>query len=130
MEFDKRAENLAGTGSVADILDFAFDHSPGGELVNKIGGKVKDLAQEIQTGVTDFFTGGGASRAIDRAIASEQRECEKFNLSLAASEAEQSAVVAQRQLEVAQAGLLVAGMQRAAAVLRHEFALQNLSFIR
>ena len=63
-------------------------------------------------------------------IAGEQREYEKFNLTLAAQEAAQAAIVAQRQLAVAQAGLLVSGMQRAAAVLRHEFALQNLAFLR
>jgi hypothetical protein len=32
--------------------------------------------------------------------------------------------------QVAKAGLVVAGLQRQAALLRHEFALQNLSYLR
>ncbi len=63
-------------------------------------------------------------------MAREQRAYEKFNLGLAVGEAQQGALVAHRQVEVAQAGLLVAGMQRAAAVLRHEFALHSLMFLR
>ncbi len=46
------------------------------------------------------------------------------------AEAAQAAVVAQSQLAVAQAGLVVAGLQRQAALLRHEFAVQNLNFLR
>ena len=64
------------------------------------------------------------------AIAAEQREFERISLGLAASEAGQAAVIALSQLGVVQAGLQVAGLQRASAVLRHEFALQNLAWLR
>ena len=49
---------------------------------------------------------------------------------MAIGEANQAAIVAQHQLAAAQAALLVAGLQRQAALLRHEFALQNLEFLR
>ena len=63
-------------------------------------------------------------------VADAQRAVELFNLNLAAEEANKSAVIAQTQLAAAEAGLIVAGLQRQAALLRHEFALQNLAFLR
>ncbi|HMU55356.1 MAG TPA: PKD domain-containing protein [Nitrospira sp.] len=60
----------------------------------------------------------------------EKRQLELYNLGLAQVEAEQSAQVAAANRHVAEAGLLVAGTQRAAAVLRHEFALHNLAYLR
>src|SRR5262249_12404556 len=69
--------------------------------------------------------GGAIQQDAQSAIADAQREFEKKNLELAAAEAEKSAEVAAAQLAVAQAGLVVAGLQRQAALLRHEFALQN-----
>lgn len=115
--FDAQADHLAGTGTLGLLVGNALSVLP-------------DVFGEVAGGVIDFFTGGGASRAIDRKIASLQREYEKFNLSLAAGEAGQAAVVAQRQLVAAQQGLVVAGLQRAAAVLRHELSIQNLTFLR
>ena len=41
-----------------------------------------------------------------------------------------AAEVARAQLAVAQAGLVVAGLQRQAALLRHEFAIENLQYLR
>jgi Tc toxin complex TcA C-terminal TcB-binding domain len=115
--FDKQADKIAGTGTLGLLLSSTLSILP-------------DPFAEVATGVIDFFTGGAASKAIDRKIASLQREYEKLSLALAATEATQSAVVAGRQLGVARQGLVVAGMQRAAAVLRHEFALHNLTFLR
>lgn len=60
----------------------------------------------------------------------EKRALELYNLGLAQVEAEQSAQVAAANRRVAEAGLLVTGTQRAAAVLRHEFALHNLAYLR
>jgi peptidoglycan hydrolase-like protein with peptidoglycan-binding domain len=59
-----------------------------------------------------------------------QRNLEEDNLKLAVDEANQAKQVALAQLEVTKAGLIVAGLQRQAALLRHEFALQNLTFLR
>ena len=63
-------------------------------------------------------------------VEAAQREVEKHNLELAEQEARQAANVAIAQLAAAQAGLVVVGLQRQAALLRHEFALQNLHFLR
>lgn len=115
--FDSQADSLAGTGMLGLLVGSALAVLP-------------DPIGEAAGYVVDFFTGGASSKAIDRRIASLQREYEKLNLSLAVGEAGQAAVVAQRQLAVAQQGLLVAGLQRAAAVMRHETTLQTLGFLR
>ncbi|HEU4713466.1 MAG TPA: PKD domain-containing protein [Pyrinomonadaceae bacterium] len=127
--FDKRADKLVGTGRSAKLLDLTR-YTPAGFVGRLFGGFVEEFRNDIVTGVVDFFTGGAASRAVDRAVASEQREYEKFSLALAAQEATKAAEVSQRQLQAARAGLMVASMQRQAALLRHEFALQNLEFLR
>ena len=59
-----------------------------------------------------------------------QRDLEKVNLALARGEALASAEIAKANLAVANASLQVAGLQRQAALLRHHFALQNLTFLR
>jgi hypothetical protein len=69
-----------------------------------------------------------AAIEVDKAWA--QRELEKKNLKLAVGEANQAAKVAQAQLGVATAGLVVAGLLRQAAILRHEFAVENLNYLR
>ena len=74
--------------------------------------------------------GGFFSSPRRKLLEAAQREVEKYNLLLAESEANQAAQVAGAQLATAQAGLVVAGLQRQAALLRHEFAVQNLNFLR
>lgn len=59
-----------------------------------------------------------------------QRDLERKNLNLAIEESRQAHQVANAQLEVAKQGLVVAGFQRQAALLRHEFAIQNLQYLR
>ena len=73
---------------------------------------------------------GGVSSLAAAGKEELQRYLEEDNLTLAVGEANQAAAVADAQLQVANAGLVVAGLQRQAALLRHEFALQNLQFIR
>lgn len=73
----------------------------------------------------------GISGAVnDYNKAAAQRDLEKKNLALSVGEAQQAAKVAAAQLDAAKAGLAVAGLQRQAALLRHEYALQNLQFMR
>ncbi len=59
-----------------------------------------------------------------------QYQLEAYNSSLAIQEANQALNVARAQLAAAEAGLIVVGLQRQAALLRHEFALQNLRYLR
>ncbi len=87
----------------------------------------------IVSSIVGTVTGSGPNLAdvatgIDKAWA--ERDLEKKNLQLAVGEAEQAGKVALAQLAVTKAGLVVAGLQRQAALLRHEFALQNLQFMR
>ena len=117
-EFDEYADSLFGTEGPDPL-----------ELLTDIANVVPGL-NAVLTGVGDFFTGGSISNRKNTLLADAQRGVEKFNLGLAVAEADQAAQVARSQVAVAQGGLLVAGMQRAAAVLRHEFALQNLAFLR
>ncbi len=107
---------VSGIGSLAVSLGTAA----------ATGGLTAPIALGSMANVRGQIGAGDAQRD----IADEQREFEKKSLALAASEAAQAAVVAQRQLDVAKAGLIVAGLQRQAALLRHEFALQNLEFLR
>jgi hypothetical protein len=72
--------------------------------------------------------------------ASVQRGLELENLGLAIGEANEAkkvadkqkdvAEVADKQKDVAEKASIVAGLQRQAALLRHEFAIQNLEFLR
>jgi hypothetical protein len=59
-----------------------------------------------------------------------QRAYEKENLSAAIFETSKAASVAEKQHEAAQAGFMVSCLQRQAALLRHEFAIQNLQYLR
>jgi len=87
----------------------------------------------ILSSIVGTITGSGPNLAdtaigIDKAWA--ERDLEKKNLQLAVNEADQAGKVALAQLNVTKAGLVVAGLQRQAALLRHEYALQNLQFMR
>src|ERR1043165_2340790 len=138
-DFDARADDLSdqvmlGTtlSAIGSAGSQAFSGAATGAAIGAAGGPIGMVGGAILGGALGLLSGAGQITAQEAQleIASEQREFEKKNLELAVGEAEQSAVVAQRQLAVTQAGLVVAGMQRATAVLRHEFALQNLQFLR
>jgi len=116
--FDANVEAISGTGTLGNLVG----HMSFGILPDHFG--------EAFTGAIDFFTGGAASKAIERAIAGLQRDLEQRNLELAVRESGQAFLVAQAQLDAAAAGVIVAGLQRQAALLRHEFAVQNLEFLR
>lgn len=119
-DFDEYADELFGIGGPEAV-----------ETVSSITSAIGIPGVEsFLTGVGDFFSGGAVSNRKNVLLADHQRSLEKKNLEFAVAEAEQAADVSQRQLDVARAGLMVSGMQRAAALLRHEFALQNLQFLR
>jgi hypothetical protein len=76
------------------------------------------------------FGFGTSQEQIKMQMAAEQRDYERSNLFLALSEASKAASVAEKQYKVAQAGFTVSCLQRQAALLRHEFAIQNLQYLR
>jgi hypothetical protein len=113
--------------------------------------RMRDLADEIGQyrylsigsstlmGVTNEFAAFFGALSIHANIqitdlekfqAGEQRALEKLNLQDGIGEAEGAANVAAAQLEVAKQGFVVAGLQRAAATLRHDHAVEVLTFLR
>jgi hypothetical protein len=88
------------------------------------------VSAAIGLGAAAVVIGQGEAGKAQTKIAAEQREFEKENLRLASDEAQQASTIARLQLAAAQSGLIVAGLQRQAALLRHEFAIQNLQFLR
>lgn len=131
-DFDENADDasiVAGIGIGASALGAIAGGAIAGAVAAGPGGAA---AGAVAGGVVSLFSGGGQAVAgiAQLYIADYQREYEKYSLDLAVSEASKSAIIAQHQLAVAQASLTVAGLQRAAALLRHEFAIQNLSFLR
>jgi hypothetical protein len=116
--FDEAMDQLFDTTGLAVIT----------ASLNQVS-SIPGLGTALDFGV-DFFSGGAASKAKERQQAAAQRELEKHNLERAAKEASRAAQVAKTQLAAAQVGLVVTGLQRQAALLRHEFALQNLQFLR
>jgi hypothetical protein len=76
------------------------------------------------------FGFGTSQEQIKIQAAAAQRDYEKSNLVLAMLEASKAAKVAEKQYKVAQAGFTVSCLQRQAALLRHEFAIQNLQYLR
>lgn len=116
-----------------DYTDRLFDVEGQAFLFyNSIYGYIEDIpgVNAIAAGVGDFFGFGAVSNIKQTLSAAAQREVEKYNLQLAVEESNKSAQVAQAQLRTVQAGLVVANLQRSAALLRHEFAVQNLTFLR
>lgn len=126
--FNQRADDLSDqvlAGSAVSTLGAIGSGILSGALAGGVGGA-------IVGGISGLLSGGGQtiSEEAQLEIAGEQRDFEEKSLGLTASEADQAALVAQRQLAVSQSTLLVAGFQRAAAVLRHEAAVQNLTYLR
>lgn len=76
------------------------------------------------------IAGSALQSGSEMSKANLQRDLELKNLKLSVGEAQQAEKVALAQLAVANAGLVVAGLQRQAALLRHEFAIQNLQYLR
>jgi hypothetical protein len=138
-EFDSEADDLAdqvlagaAISAAGSAASSAMSGAATGAAIGAAGGPIGMLGGAILGGALGFMSGGGGlmSERAQLALANEQREYEKISLGLTAREADQAALVGLRQLAVAESGLVVAGMQRAAAVLRHEFALQNLTWLR
>jgi hypothetical protein len=90
------------------------------------------LTGGIVGGAAGGFSGLGQFLGISaqQSTAGAQREFEKVNLRLAHVDAFKAAAVARAQKEVALVGMTVASLQRQAALLRHEFAIQNLRYLR
>jgi hypothetical protein len=131
------ADNTSKAFDEYKDYDAIADDADRKSLLGSILGGVAQIAGGLATSNPALVIGGAASLS-DSLIggparlsaSAAQRDLEKHNLERAIGETAKSAMIADTQLAVAQAGLLVAGLQRQAALLRHEFALQNLEFLR
>ncbi len=118
-EFDEYADSLFHIGGVDPT-----------EGVSNIANEIFPQLTVAATAVGDLFSGGSISNRKQTLLADKQRGLELFNLRLAEDEASKAAAVARAQFAVAKQSLVVAGLQRQAALLRHEFAIQNLQYLR
>jgi hypothetical protein len=96
-------------GSVVEIGEGAISGNP----VNVVEGTL---------GLVSGGQQGSAKQA--------EREFEQSNYQRSANEAKAAAAEAAKRVIVAQASLVVAGLELQAAVLRHEFAVENLNYVR
>jgi hypothetical protein len=119
-DFKAKADEADAKSLIGSIL--------GGELEIGIGIVTKNPIAVAKGGLDLFNSIWGGSAKFN--AAATQRSMELHNLKRSAAEAELASKVAAKNTEVAQAGLVVAGLQRQAALLRHEFALQSLQFMR
>jgi hypothetical protein len=120
-----------------DRLDEYKDYRNGSKWIDRL----VNVAQ-IGAGVALVASGGGAlagagliASGATSGVRAELGEAflpdrEQSNLERALAEAQQGVSVAQALVDVAKAGLVVAGLQRQAALLRHAHALQTLQFMR
>ncbi len=124
-----------------DRLDEYKDYHEGSKWIDRLVN-----VAEIGAGVALIATGVGGAVVAGAAVGmiaggtssglrSELGEAflpdrEQSNLERALAEAQQGVSVAQALVDVAKAGLVVAGLQRQAALLRHAHALQTLQFMR
>jgi len=134
-DFDERADEIDHDiiqGLNKSLIGAVGAGAFAGAAVGAAGGPIGALGGAIIGGGFAFFSASGGNKVAKAqlAIASEEREYEKQNLERTVAEAAKAEDVANAQLSVSRAGLLVAGMQRASALLRHEFAVQNLLFLR
>jgi len=115
-----------------DAVDVAWISAIFGTVSGGVSGSAGGPGGIIFGGVTGIVSGLIGVHNADQkvAIGIEQRNQEQENLRLAAIESDAASAVAAAHLEVAKQGLIVGTMQRAAALLRHEFAVQNLTFLR
>jgi hypothetical protein len=120
LDYDRVADDADSKSLLGSIL--------GGVATVAVGAAMKNPALMLQGGVAFFDAAVGGSARLD--AAASHRHLEKRNLERTSREAVQGAVIARSQLAAATSGLMVAGLQRQAALLRHEFSVQNLSFLR
>ncbi len=95
----------------------------GGGAAGGLGG-IGGLANSV------FDLLGTSEQQVGIAQAQQNRSFELFNLGAAIPETQKAKEIAAKQHRVAQIGLVVASLQRQAALLRHEFAIQNLQYLR
>jgi hypothetical protein len=104
-----------------------------GSIVSSVAGALVTSAINPAAGAGALMAGvlgGGLQSLAENGKATCQRDLEMKNLQFSVEEARQAEQVAIAKLAAADAALVVGGLQRQAALLRHEFAIQNLQYLR
>lgn len=116
-----------GVNTSSSILTSALQGAVAGAALGPWGA----LGGGVVGGLTGLFSGGAqfAQLQANQAIAKEQRNLEKNNLARASEEAGLSEDVAEAQQQVARAAVTVANLQRQAALVRHEFAVETAAYL-
>jgi hypothetical protein len=130
-QFDKRMNRLGDSLSAQSGFSGIFAALLGG-IAGAFTFGVGAAAVGAVVGAAGGLIGGaqGAMRqSTEQMMASEQRGLELLNLRLAMAEATQAGLVANAQVATAQAGIVVAALLRASAILRHEFAVESLNYM-
>ena len=141
--FDRRMKDLENQSSMFSGLQSLLSASAGFALITNPAGTAGKIAAGFlgtqdsseDGNVGRFFKEGfdhifGMLRSDNAQSQSElRRELELSNLRLAQVEADRGFNVAIENLDVAQAGLMVASLQREVSLLRHELAVQNVLFL-
>lgn len=110
-----------------DALETSQTKSMFGAFFSVASGGVAGVAGYVNS-VLDLT--GTSERDVQMRTSQQNRSMELFNLGAAIPETLKAKKIADDQLEVARRGLVVAGLQRQASLLRHEFAIQNLQYLR
>jgi hypothetical protein len=96
-----------------------------GDLVSMVGSAIAENPVGVIQGALNL---GGTVEQLGSKQA--ERDFERQQLERTAVEAEAAATEARKKLGVANSSLVVAGLELQAAVLRHEFAVENLNYLR
>jgi peptidoglycan hydrolase-like protein with peptidoglycan-binding domain len=121
--------------AAAEYADFEQQANEA-DAVSDIGSIFGDLVKIGESAVEGnpfgVIAGGlGLAGTVEQgSVKQAQRAFERRNYERSAAEATAAAADALRKLDVARSGFVAAGLQRQAALLRHEFALQSLQFLR
>lgn len=137
LDFDQKMDQLA-----EDYMDHVLSSSISGVISSSLQGMQSGFSMSgtWQGAVVGAVIGLGIGswqgydqyemQDISMQMQNQQRELEKQNLILAAKEATESVKVTQAQEAAAAASVDVAALQRVVAMMRHDFSLQTMEFIK
>jgi hypothetical protein len=141
-EFDEKADELSdisslnqaaeqGSGTLSGALSGGAAGAALGSIIPGAGTIAGGAIGAFVGGFLGFVSSSSGVHAQERQalIQNAQREYEKKSLGLAHAEADKAADVAAQQLVVADAAVKVANLQHAAALLRHEFAVETAAYL-
>jgi hypothetical protein len=114
-------------------LELQQDEADSWSAFGSMIGSLVELSEGVITGNPVAAAQGGAGviqQVAQGSVKQAEREFEHSNYQRSANEATAAAAEAAKRVNVAQASLVVAGLELQSAVLRREFAVENLNYVR